>query len=244
MRYYIRIGKSKADEWVNGLGTPAALAQNIFRLKKSRPGDACAESTYEVEGELDEAQAAAAHLLTDTHPRIEARHLVRIRAADLAAAGIGVEDSVIGTTGIVRVDFHHRDLVGTKEQFERPVQVILARLREGEDRIRRIGQVQLRYALEGFAGRTAKERPTHTLECINCMLEPSAAAGVRRDIVLARDELARISIPYETIRLRAFCLEEAGKGRGGPRENWLAAEEELQAEYAKHYLSKQLGWSE
>ena len=138
MRYYIRIGKSKAEEWVNGVGTPAVLAQNVFRLKKSPHRDACEESTYQVEGEIEEAQAAAAHLLTDTHPKIEARHLVRIRPADLVEAGIRVDDSFIGTTGIVWVDFRHRDLVGTKGQFERLVDVILSRLREGEDRVRRL----------------------------------------------------------------------------------------------------------
>jgi hypothetical protein len=243
MRYYIRIGKSKAEEWVNGVGTPAVLAQNIFRLKKSRHRDACEESTYEVEGEKEEARAAAAHLLTDTHPKIEARHLVRIRVADLVEAGIRVEDSGIGTSEIVCVDFRHRDLVGNKEQFERLVDVILTRLREGEDRVRRFGGPQLRYALEGFARRTAKERPTHTLECINCMLGLLAAADVRRDVALARDELARIGIPEETIRLRAFCLEESGKGTGSPSKNWDAAETELREEYAKHYLLELLGGS-
>jgi hypothetical protein len=76
------------------------------------------------------------------------------------------------------------------------------------------------------------------------MLERSDAAGVRRDLALARDELARIVIPEETIRLRAFCLEEARKGRGNPSKNWDAAEGELRAEYAKHYLYEQLGCSE
>jgi hypothetical protein len=241
MRYYIRIGKSRAEDWVNGVGTPAALAQNIFRLKKSRDQDACAESTYEVEGELEEARVVAAHLLTDTSPKIEPRHLVRIRAADLVEAGIRVEDLVLGTTGIPCVDFRHRDLVGTKEQFERLVQVILTRLREGEDRVRRFGSPQLRYALEGFAGRTATERPTYTMESINCTLGLLAPADVRQDVALARDELARIGIPEEAIRLRAFCLEEAGMGKGTPGQNWEAAETELRAEYATHYLRELLG---
>jgi hypothetical protein len=160
MRYYIRIGKTKAEQWLNGVGTAAGLAQSIFLLKKSRHPDACEESTYEVEGELEEARATAAHILTDTHPKIDPRYLVRIRAADLGKAGIRVDDSVIGTTGIVCVDFRYRDLVGTIEQFERLVDLILTRLREGEDRLRRFGGPQFRNALEGFASLTSKERPT------------------------------------------------------------------------------------
>ena len=188
-------------------------------------------------------QTAAAHLLADTHPRIEPCYLVRIRTTDLVEAGIGVEDSVIGTTGIVCVDFRHRDLVGTKEQFERLVDVILTRLREGEDRVRRIGQVQVRYALHAFARCTVKERPTCTLERINRTLGLPSAGRVSDDVALARDELAGIGIPEETIRLRAFCLEEGGKGTGSPSKNWDAAETKLRAEYAKHYLLELLGCS-
>src|SRR5690349_15548946 len=118
MRYYIRIGKTKAEEWVNGVGKPAVLAQNIFRLKKSSGRDEYEESTYEVGGEVEEVKATAAHLLTDPHPNLDHRYLIRLRRLDLMEAGIRVDDSVIGTTGIVCIDFRHRDLVGTRDQFE------------------------------------------------------------------------------------------------------------------------------
>src|SRR5437879_6203944 len=106
MRYLIRLAKTKAEEWVNGVGTPQTLAQNIFRLKKVHRKDlhdVCEESTYLVDGPLEEMRVAAAHLLSDDR-KIETRHLVRILLWDAEEAGLRVEDSVIGETGIGWVD--------------------------------------------------------------------------------------------------------------------------------------------
>jgi hypothetical protein len=241
MRYLIRIAKTRMDEWVNGAGTPQLLAQNIFRLKKLPRKDICEESTYSVDGEVEEVQAAVAHLLTDQQPKVEPRYLVRIRTADIHEAGLQEQDSVLGATGIVRIDFRHRDLVGTKDQFERLVEVILSRVREGQDRVRRLGVVQFRYALQQIIGLPATDRPTHTRDVIHCALTDSPVADLRPDINLAKTELANVTIPEETIALRAFCLEEAGRGTASPDGNWELALSELRDEYAKHYLRELLG---
>src|SRR5216683_123021 len=99
MRYLIRLAKTKAEEWVNGVGTPQTLAQNIFRLKKLHRKDlhdVCEESTYLVDGPLEEIRVATAHLLADDDPKIETRYLVRILLSDANEAGLRVEDSAIG----------------------------------------------------------------------------------------------------------------------------------------------------
>src|SRR5262249_39271483 len=150
----IRLAKTRVDDWVNGVGTPQTLAQSIFRLKRVHRkdrDDVCEESTYLVEGSLEEVQAAAAHLLADDDPKVETRYLVRILLSDAEEAGLRVADSALGETGVVWVDFRHRDLVGTKEEFQHLVDVLLRRLREGEDRIRRVGKTQYEHALQHFA---------------------------------------------------------------------------------------------
>jgi hypothetical protein len=241
MRYYIRVGKTKAEDWINGVGTAQVLAQNIFRLKKLPRKEICEESTYEVEGELEETRAAAAHLLTDLEPKIAPCYVVRIRKVDLLEAGVQEQDTVIGTTGIVYIDFRHRDLVGTKPQFEKLVEVILGYLRNGQDRIRRFGAPQLRTALEEFADLPPTERPTRTVEVIRCALTNARVAGLNADVELAIKELAQVTIPQDTISLRAFCLQKAKKGTGSQNGDWDKAQNELRDEYTKHYLHEQLG---
>ena len=244
MRYFIRIAKTKMECWTNGEGTGQALAQLIFQLKKLHRKDMediCEESTYYVDGEVEEVKAAAAHLLTDNKPKVEAGYLVRIRATDIEEVGLQQRDTAIGKTGIVRIDFHHRDLAGTKDQFERLVDLILRRLQEGQDRVRKLGGPQLRYALQHFAGLPAIERPTRTFEIINCALKRSPVADLQPNIGLAKAELAKVAIPEETLALRAFCLEEEGRGTGSPKGNWARALYELREEYTKHYLHELLG---
>src|SRR3954451_4698596 len=60
---------------------------NLYSLSKN----VCEESTYLVEGALEEMQVAAAHLLVDEEPKIETRYLVRILPSDVQAADLQVE---------------------------------------------------------------------------------------------------------------------------------------------------------
>lgn len=230
----------------NGVGTSQVLAQNIFRLKKVHRNDmneVCEESTYLVEGALEEIQVAAAHLLAEDDPKLETRYLVRIHLADVDEVGLRAEDSALGVTGVGWVDFRHRDLVGTKDQFQGLVTVILERLRQGQDRIRRIGKPQYEHALQHFAQLPATERPSYTRQVIDCVLNKTPIADLNPNIVLAQAELANLAIPEETISLRAFCLQRDGKGEGSMPKDRNKALTELRGEYAKQYLRKQLGHS-
>lgn len=243
MRYLIRLGKTKAEDWINGVGTPQALSQNIFRLSKAGRmdlPDACEESTYLVDGPIEEMRVAAAHLLADG-AKIETRHLVRILLSDAKEAGLLVEDSVLGNTGIGWVDFRHRDLVGTKEQFQALVQVVLRQLHAGEDRVRRVGKAQFESALQHLLCLPTTERPTHTRDVIRCVLDRIPIESLAPDIALAKTELACLAIPEATISLRAFCLHRDGKGTGSVTQDWDKAVGELRAEYTQHYVRVLLG---
>src|SRR5262245_34369736 len=146
MPHYIRMFKGNEAEWVNGLGVPVEMTKRVFRKFEGGKDKQFEESVYEVEGELDEVQAVAAYLLTGGSPGIDFRFVVRIRREDLEEARVEVSDRHLGRTGIPQVDFAHRDLVGTKEAFERLVAVLLQKIASGADRIRRIGQAQVRHA--------------------------------------------------------------------------------------------------
>ncbi len=199
------------------------------------------DSTYLVEGPIEEARVAAAHLLAGKNPAMETRYLIHILVPDTAQAGLHVDDSSIGKTGVSWVDFRHRDLVGTEDQFRQVVEVILRRLREGEDRVRRIGPAQDAFSFHEFLARPKNEIPTSTRDLIACVLGGTPIAGPSPDIGLALAEMAALAIPEETISLRAFCLEEAGQGTGSLDGNWDRALNQLRDEYTRQYPHAQLG---
>src|SRR5437588_4938165 len=133
MRYLIRIAKTRFDDWVNGNGSARVLAESVFRLTRAHRQEfrgLWEDSTYLVGGALEEVRAAAAHLLTGNDPKMETRYLIRILPSDVQQAGLQVDDSSIGKTGVPWVDFRHRDLVGTKDQFQRLVEAILRCVKE------------------------------------------------------------------------------------------------------------------
>jgi hypothetical protein len=212
------------------------LVQHLFRLKKPAHEPSFHESTYEVAGELEETQVVAAHLLTDTRPKIEPRYIVRIRQPDLVATGVQAADSVLGTTGLVWVDFRHRDLVGGRDQLQALVGTILQRLEEGEDRVRRFGGPQLRWALSQFQALPTEERPTHTAAILARVLAGQSLEGLPRDTSQAHRELPCLRLPEEAVRLHAFCRHEQGHGTGSPDGDWLRATERLRRVSAQHYL--------
>ncbi|MBY0522905.1 MAG: hypothetical protein K2R98_05885 [Gemmataceae bacterium] len=195
-------------------------------------------SSYWADDEIEEVRIAAAHLLTEPEPKIELRYLVRILESDVTEAGLWVEDSLLGETGIPWVDFRHRDIVGPKEHFERLAKIILERLRAGRDRIRRIGRAQFEAAYQHFAALPATARLTRTSEIIACVVNKTPVADLKSDVALLKEELARITIPEETIALRAHCLEETGRGTGSCDRNWTKAVDELRDVYADEFLRK------
>src|SRR5215813_5587508 len=132
---------------------PQKLTESVFRPTNAHRKEfkgLLEDSTYLVEGATEEARVAAAHLLAGNNPAMETRYLIRILAPDVTEAGLRVDDFSIGKTGVPWVDFRHRDLVGAKDQFRQLVEVILRRVCEGEDRVRRIGATQDEFSLGEF----------------------------------------------------------------------------------------------
>lgn len=245
MRYLIRLAKSRFDDWVNGQGAkdPLTLTSSVFRLTKAHRKEfhgLFEDSTYLVDGAIEESRVAAAHLLAGNNPTMETRHLLRILLSDAEAVGLRVDDSSIGKTGVPWVDFRHRDLVGTKDQFRQLVEFILDRLREGHDRVRRVGSVQDVCSFNEFLARPVKEIPTCTGDLINCVLNGTSIDALKPNIAQAQTEMANLAIPHETIALRAHCLVEAAQRAGSNDATWDVALNQLREEYERQYPHAQV----
>jgi hypothetical protein len=244
MRYLIRLASSRFDDWVNGKGDVRAMAESIFRpttAQRKEYRGLLEDSTYSVGSHHEEIQVAAAHLLTGNDPKMVTRYLIRIRPEDAQEAGLLEDDYSLGETGVPWVDFRHRNLVGTKDQYQQLVEVILHWVQEGEDRVRRIGAAQDRFCFNWFLTLPTTEVPTCTRDLINCVLNNTLIAALTPDIGLARAEMAVLAIPHETVSLRAFCLEERGEGAGSPEATWYKALKQLREEYRNQYPHAPLG---
>lgn len=240
MRYLIRLAKSRVDEWVNGQGldNPQRLTDCVFRPTPAHRKEFIGlfeDSTYLVDGVIEEARVATAHLLAGNNPVMETRYVLRILASDAAAVGLRVDDSSIGRTGIPWIDFRHRDLVGTRDQFQLLVRHILERLREGHDRIRRVGSVQDAWSFHEFLTCPVTEIPTRTKDIINCVLGGIPLRAVAPDVAQTQAEITNLNLPDEIVSLRAHCLVEAGHGAGSDLETWAVALKQLREEYRKNY---------
>jgi hypothetical protein len=106
-------------------------------------------SVFEVTRGTDEAKALAAYYLALNRPFIKPIWAIRIESQDLENIGIVVEESP-GDTGVKAIDAKHRDLQGNGEAFAALTERIYNALRQGDDRIRLLGKMQITYQLQEF----------------------------------------------------------------------------------------------
>jgi hypothetical protein len=199
-----------------------------------------APSVYSTDSVADEVEVAAAHALTDFSPHLKQAHLLRIEWSDLTALGISerVSNSAPGTTGVVGVDFRHRELVGARDYLEGLVRRIRERYEAGEQRFRWVGPPVLRRQLAQFLSRSdhevireAKRRCRHKLDGGTGTLTKPRSEDLRRQLGTARPK-----IPEQVIRERAFRLYRCS-GRHDADQNWKDAESELLALYVAGFVT-------
>jgi hypothetical protein len=199
-------------------------------------------SVYLVYVEHEEVEVAAAHVLTDLSPNLKGVYLLRIEWSDLIAVGAreGVSGEVPGTTGVVRTDFCHRELVGARAYLEALVWRIRERYEAGEPRFRWVGPPVLRRQLTQFCSlenrqviQEAKRRCRHKLGGPGMLPRPRGEE-LRRQLLAACPR-----IPEEVIRERAYKVYQRS-GRHEAAQNWAEAEAELLEAYIggfTHYRS-------
>jgi len=104
-------GNSDYNKWIMGDQTANQLMHYII-------GDEFSPSVYQVETEIEEARAMAAHyLLLTARPALTTIFVLRIKHSEITALEIGVEQQE-GMTHISDIDARHYNIHGTREKFE------------------------------------------------------------------------------------------------------------------------------
>jgi hypothetical protein len=144
--HLVRIGSGSYTKWFEPNPDVDQLTKHLFRL------DQRVQSTYEAASHADEVEAAAAFGLLSGSSKLQHCFVLRIEQSDLDAVGIQRDDEgKYRPTGVVAVDQRHVDLLASKRQLTELVRHILARLHDGEDRVRRISSQQMKHRLEEFS---------------------------------------------------------------------------------------------
>jgi hypothetical protein len=136
-------GNSDYNKWVMGDHTANQLMHYII-------GDDFSPSVYQVETEIEEARAMAAHyLLLTARPALTTISALRIKHHEITDLQIEIERQE-GTTHIRDIDAKHYNLHGTRAKFEALFRTLYEAVRRGEDRVRVLGKSQLTYQLQEF----------------------------------------------------------------------------------------------
>jgi hypothetical protein len=199
-----------------------------------RPGDR-EHSTYLVESDVDEALAVAAHQLTNASQKLDPQYALRIRFTDVEVIGIAVSRHHLGETGVVKVDYAHRDPVGDKERIKHLTSLLRERILWGEDRIRRFSKVQLQGMLGRIVDLGIEERPAQSAELCEILLKRRTSRTDDRERALI--DLAGVRIPNSAIEPVAYQLfERRGSDAGSPSGDWYEALAHLRDLYRVHYM--------
>jgi hypothetical protein len=226
--WFVRVCSGAGESWFSEKAD-SQLPQ-VFRA------DDREHSTYLVESDVDEALAVAAHQLTNPSQKLDSQYALRIRFMDAEEMGITVSRQHLGETGIVKVDFAHRDLVGDKDRIERLTSLIREKALWGEDRIRRFNRFQLQVMIGRILDLGIEERPAHTAELCEILLKRRTQRTDDRERALS--DLAGVRIPDFAIEPVAYqFFERRGSGGGAPSGDWYEALAHLRDQYRDHYMA-------
>jgi len=152
---YLRVFSLPSNSWPwLDKNPPLLKLLQCFDVKRDNPRPEPV-SVYRVASEIEEVETASALFLTAPKTP-DKRFGVLVSAEDCKAAGINLDASLSGTTGIAAVDGRHADLKGkTVEEFGHLMAHIVQSMWEGEQRIRLypaqqiVGQIALFSKLSG-----------------------------------------------------------------------------------------------
>src|SRR5579864_167200 len=197
---FIRIFSTKV-ETVYAAENIAAIHNNIFGNKpsKDRP------SVYRVDSVQDEVMVTSAHALANVSPTTDTLHILRIDEVDIEPSGVTVSDDSLGETGIVSVDFAHKELLGTRTNFEMLTKRIFDGFLLGEDRVRRISRSQIRRQMISFT-QMGREQVTPYAVRQSCLALNGAGTGFQTvgGYVPGEYDGVAAKIPQGVIQLRDY----------------------------------------
>lgn len=155
MKYVRIIETTTANKWIERDPNIGSVAH--FTFGSSKPANN--PSLYRAFTEIDEVRVTSAHLLASPNSfSLEPKCVLRLDDSDIQASGLRVnEEAHWGETGIISIDFAHYEIPWTRDKVLALVARIVDRLRMGENRIRRIGALQLEHQLKSFHGQPPAE---------------------------------------------------------------------------------------
>jgi hypothetical protein len=139
----VMVGESDHRKWMRENSTAPELMRHIFGT------DGLPISVYSVTPGIEEARAIAAHYLTLARQSFKNVSALRIEPQDLDGLAIIVQETA-GDTGIAEVDAAHRELISGNEEVIDLTHRLLNAIRRGEDRVRMVGELQLRHHVQEF----------------------------------------------------------------------------------------------
>lgn len=160
---------------------------------------------------------------------MEANCVLRLDHSDIQASGLWVDEDRLGKTGIISIDFAHCEIPWKRDEVRTLVARIVDRLRMGEDRIRRIGALQIVHQLKSFLGLPPAElTPYGRRKCCELLKKSVEVADEGLDSTLC--------IPSEVISINAYTRSLAPDRYGMDAvRHWLDSENQLRSRYASHY---------
>ncbi len=187
--YYVRFTDSGPDEW-------CAETRDITKLSKVFDKDEKTQSVYEVAGPDDEFAVFAAFLLTNKF-QDKAWTMLRIRQEDVDQAGVAIDPSCLGTTGVPWADCRHRDLVADAAALVELTRIIAEErvVEAGQDRLRRVNRFMTRRALLRPPAPLPPDCvwPSYASRLGTCLLAKKGFREVGRDLV--REEIQSLPLP-------------------------------------------------
>ena len=139
----VMVGESDPRKWTRESSTAPELMRHIFGA------DALPISVYRVNVGIEEAKAVAAHYLTLARQSFKSVSALRIELQDLTGLEIAVKETP-GDTGVAEIDAKHCELMGDQEVFTGLTQRLRDAIRHGEDRVRMVGEIQLKHQVQEF----------------------------------------------------------------------------------------------
>jgi hypothetical protein len=139
----VMVGESDHRKWMRDNASAPELMRHIFGT------DGLPISVYSVTAGIEEARAITAHYLTLARQSFKTVSALRIEPQDLDGLAIIIQETA-GDTGIVEVDAAHRELIGGNEEVVDLTQRLLNAIRCGEDRVRIVGELQLKHQVQEF----------------------------------------------------------------------------------------------
>lgn len=161
----VMVGESDHRRWTRENLIASELMRHIFGT------DALTISVYRVNAGIEEAKAVAAHYLTLARQSFKSVSALRIELQDLTGLEIAVREAP-GDTGIAEIDARHCELLGGQEGFAGLTQRLLVAIRRGEDRVRIVGEIQLKHQVQEFltlSGEAVNDRARrHCRKLLGC----------------------------------------------------------------------------